>query len=77
MNSKHPTFDAARALADTLDQGRAEFQLAIRRIRWGEGPIFVAGQDNSFHAALTGGCAFELLLGWPSLARPSLEFTAY
>ena len=69
--------DSPRALRDTLEKGRAEFESLVRRVPWGGGPIFMVGTGSSYFATLTGAHAFEGLLGWPVIARASSDFEAY
>ncbi|HEV2348410.1 MAG TPA: SIS domain-containing protein [Terriglobia bacterium] len=66
-----------RDLRETLEKGRREFEAMVRRVRWGEGPLFVVGTGPSYFAALTGVFAFEGLLGFPVIARRAVDFEAY
>jgi len=69
--------DIPRALRETLDKGRPEYEELVRRTRWGEGPIYILSDDSSWPCALTGAYAFESLLGWPVVARPASVFLNY
>src|SRR5271157_4258874 len=77
MDVKQQIFDTPRALRETIEKGRPEYEALVRRVRWGDGPIFIVGSGASFLSAWTGVYAFESLLGWPVMARPALEFQAY
>jgi fructoselysine-6-P-deglycase FrlB-like protein len=69
--------DAPRALSETLEKGRAEFDALARRTRWGDGPLYIIGSGSSYPAVLSGSCAFGLLLGWPAIASRAANFLAY
>jgi glucosamine--fructose-6-phosphate aminotransferase (isomerizing) len=77
MDLRQQILDSPRALRETLEKGRPEFESLVRRVPWGEGPIFMVGAGSSYLATLTGVYAFEGLLGWPVIARPSSDFEAY
>lgn len=77
LDLRQQILDSPRALRDTLEKGRPEFESLVRRVPWGEGPIFMVGSGSSYLAALTGVYAFEGLLGWPVIARPSSDFESY
>jgi glucosamine--fructose-6-phosphate aminotransferase (isomerizing) len=77
MDLRQQILDTPRALRDTLEKGRPEYEALVRRVRWGEGPIFIVGSGTSFFSALTGVHAFESLLGWPAIARSAPEFEVY
>ena len=77
MDIKQQIHDTPRALRETLEKAKLDYDSLVRRVRWGEGPIFIVGNGASFYSALAGVYAFESLLGWPVIARPALEFAAY
>ena len=77
VDLRQQILDSPRALRETLEKGRPEFESLVRRVPWGGGPIFMVGAGSSYVAALTGAYAFEVLLGWPVIARSSLDFEAY
>jgi len=66
-----------RALRETVEKGRPEYEELVRRTRWGEVPIHMVGSGPSFAVGLAGAYAFESLLGWPVVARTPEEFQAY
>ena len=74
MDRRQQILDVPRSLRDTLEKGRLEFESVIRRVRWGEGPVFMVGTGSSFLAALTGAHAFEDLLGWRVIAQAAGGF---
>ncbi|MHB8655982.1 MAG: SIS domain-containing protein [Terriglobia bacterium] len=77
VDLRQQILDSPRALRETLEKGRPEFESLVRRVPWGEGPIFMVGAGSSYVATLTGAYAFEGLLGWPVIARSSSDFEAY
>lgn len=76
VDLRQQILDSPRALRETLEKGRPEFESLVRRVPWGCGPIFMVGSGSSYLAALSGAYAFESLLGWPVIARPSSDFEA-
>ncbi len=77
MDVKQEIYDTPRALRETLENGRAEYEGLVRQTRWGEGPIHILGCGPSYLAGLTGAYAFESLLGWPAVVRPATVFKTY
>ena len=77
MDLHQQVLSGPRDLRETLEKGRPEFEAMVRRIRWGDGPLFVVGAGPSYFAALTCVYAFEGLLGFPVVARRSGDFEAY
>jgi fructoselysine-6-P-deglycase FrlB-like protein len=69
--------DAPRALRQTLEKGRPEFESLVRGTRWGDGPLYIVGSGSSYPAALAGLSAFESLLGWPVVVSRAANFLAY
>ena len=69
--------EAPRALRQTLEKGRPEFESLVRGTRWGDGPLYIVGSGSSFPAALAGLHAFESLLGWPVVVSRAANFLAY
>ncbi len=77
MDVKQEILDTPRALKETLEKGKPEYEALVRRTRWGEGPIYMVGSGSSFLVALTGVYAFEGLLGWPVIPRSAAAFGLY
>lgn len=77
MEPKRQILDIPRALRDTLEKGRPEYEALIRQTRWGEGPIYLCSCGAAAPASLAGAYAFEFLLGWPAVARSATVFESY
>jgi glucosamine--fructose-6-phosphate aminotransferase (isomerizing) len=77
MPSGRESFEASKALQETLTKGRPEFEALVRQTRWGEGPVYLIGSGASQWVGLAGAYGFESLTGWPAIARSALDFTAY
>jgi fructoselysine-6-P-deglycase FrlB-like protein len=77
LDLKAEMLDIPRALRETLEKGRPEYDALVRRTRWGDGPIYIVGSGPPLVAGLTAAYAFESLLGWPALVREAAVFQAY
>ncbi len=66
-----------RALRQTLEIARSEYAAVVRRIRWGDGPIYVCLCGSTGVIGLAAGYAFESIPGWPVIARPLAVFEEY
>jgi glucosamine--fructose-6-phosphate aminotransferase (isomerizing) len=77
MDLHQQVLSGPRDLRETMEKGRSEYEAAVRRVRWGDGPLFVVGAGPSYFAALTGVYAFEGLVGFPVIARRAADFEAY
>lgn len=77
MDAKQEILDIPRALRETLEKGRPEYEALVRRTRWGEGPIYMVASGPAVAVGLTGALAFESLLGWPVVVRTAADFAAY
>lgn len=77
MDSRQVILDLPRALRETLERGRPEYEALIRRTRWGDGPLCIVGRGSSLFAGMTAAYGFESLVGWPVLVRDAAEFSAY
>ena len=69
--------DLPRALGETLEKGRPEYDRLVRRVRWGEGPLLIVAGGGATAASLAGVYAFESLLGWPVVSHSAADFEAY
>jgi glucosamine 6-phosphate synthetase-like amidotransferase/phosphosugar isomerase protein len=65
------------ALQQMCEEGRPLYDALIRRINWGERPIFMVADGPSYPAAFGGAWAFESLLGMPVIVQRPEAFTAY
>jgi len=61
----------------TLEKARAEFGAVVRKVRWGDGPVYVCGVVDCAELGLAAGYAFEMLPGWPVVWRPLEVFLSY
>jgi fructoselysine-6-P-deglycase FrlB-like protein len=77
MDLKQEILDIPRALRETLEKGRPEYDALVRQTRWGDGPIYIVGSGPPLIAGLTAAYAFESLLGWPAVVREAAVFQAY
>jgi len=77
MASGHGSFEASKALRETLLQGRPEFEALVRRNYWEEGPVYLVGSGDSGLVGLAGAYALEALVGWPVVVRTPVDFAAY
>lgn len=77
MDLHQQVLSGPRCLRETMEKGRPEFEAIVRRVRWGDGPLFVVGSGPSYFAALTCVYAFEGLVGFPVIARRAADFEAY
>jgi glucosamine--fructose-6-phosphate aminotransferase (isomerizing) len=77
METRAKILEIPRLLRDTLEKGAHEYETLIRRVRWGESPIYVCGCGASLPLGVAGVYLFEWLAGWPALARSANVFEAY
>jgi glutamine---fructose-6-phosphate transaminase (isomerizing) len=77
MDLHQQVLSGPRDLREMMEKGRPEFEAMVRRVRWGDGPLFIVGAGPSYYAALTGVYAFEGLVGLPVIARRAADFEAY
>jgi glucosamine--fructose-6-phosphate aminotransferase (isomerizing) len=77
MEPRQQILEIPRALRETLEKGRPEYDALVRRTRWGEGPLYLCGCGASALVSLGGAYAFESLLGWPVVAREAKTFESY
>lgn len=59
------------------EEGRPLYDALIRRVNWGERPVYMLGNGASYPAALSGAWAFESLLGVPVIVERPAVFNAY
>jgi glucosamine 6-phosphate synthetase-like amidotransferase/phosphosugar isomerase protein len=77
VDIRQDILDLPRALRETLDKGRPEYERLVRHTRWGELPIHIIGSGAAHAVALAGAIAFESLCEWPVVVHTVAEFAAY
>ncbi|HTS67382.1 MAG TPA: SIS domain-containing protein [Terriglobia bacterium] len=77
MGTRNQVQAIMSALALTLEKARAEYGTTLRKVRWGDGPIYVCGVGNYSALGLAAGLAFESFGGWHVVARPPEVFLNY
>jgi glucosamine--fructose-6-phosphate aminotransferase (isomerizing) len=77
MDTRAKILEIPRLLRETLEKGIHEYETLIRRVRWGEMPIYICGCGGSLPVAMAGAYLFEWLAGWPALPRSLKVFEAY
>jgi DNA-binding MurR/RpiR family transcriptional regulator len=77
MGNRQQIQDISSTLRITLENARAEYGETVRRVRWGEGPIYVCGAGDCASMGVAASYAFESLLGWPVVVRPVEVFRDY
>lgn len=77
MTIKKELLEIPDALQQMWEKGRPLYDALVRRISWGQRPIFLLGSGSSYPAALSGARAFESLLGIPSVVQRPATFSAY
>jgi DNA-binding MurR/RpiR family transcriptional regulator len=65
------------ALRMTLEKARAEFGAVVRKIRWGDGPVYVCAEGDYAALGPAAACALETLVGWPVVAHSAEIFQTY
>jgi DNA-binding MurR/RpiR family transcriptional regulator len=65
------------ALRLTLEKAHAEFGAVVRKVRWGDGPVYICGAGDCAALAQAAAYGFELFPGWPVIARPVQVFQTY
>jgi glucosamine--fructose-6-phosphate aminotransferase (isomerizing) len=77
LDNRQVILETPRALRETLEKGRPEYEALIRRTRWSDGPLYIVGRGPSLPAAMTGAYGFESMVGWPVVVREARDFAAY
>ncbi|MGO8792039.1 MAG: SIS domain-containing protein [Terriglobia bacterium] len=65
------------ALRVTLEKAHADYGTVVRKVRWGDGPIYVCGAGDCAALGTAAGYALEYFLGLPVVARPVEVFQSY
>jgi fructoselysine-6-P-deglycase FrlB-like protein len=77
VNIRKELLDIPVALRQICEEGLPLYDALIRRVNWGERPVFMLGDGPSYPAALSGAWAFESLLGIPVVVERPGVFCAY
>ncbi|HKT12639.1 MAG TPA: SIS domain-containing protein [Terriglobia bacterium] len=77
MNIRNEIAEVPGALRRMQEEGRPLYDALIRRISWGERPIYILGDEACYPAALAGAWAFESFLGMPVIVQRAAVFNAY
>jgi fructoselysine-6-P-deglycase FrlB-like protein len=77
VNIRKELLEIPVALRQMREEGMPLYDALIRRVNWGERPVFMLGDGPSYPAALSGAWAFESLLGIPVVVERPGVFCAY
>lgn len=77
MNIRNELVEIPDVLRRMQEEGRPLYDALIRRINWGERPVYILGDGACYPAALTGAWAFESFLGMPAIVERPAAFNAY
>jgi DNA-binding MurR/RpiR family transcriptional regulator len=64
-------------LRTTVEKAHAEYGKEARKVRWGDGPIYVCGAGDCAALGLAARFALETFAGWPVVAHPVEVFKSY
>lgn len=76
MTIRKELLEIPEALQQMAEVGRPACDALVRRINWGDKPVFIIGNGASYPAALGGAWAFESILGTPAVVRRPAAFSA-
>ena len=77
MSIRKELQEIPNALRQMLEKGRPQYEALVRRVGWGEKPIFLLAGARAYPTALMGAWAFQSLLGAPVVAARAGNFNAY
>lgn len=77
MGNRQPIQEIPGALRMTLEKAHAEYGAVVRKVRWGDGPLYICGEGDCSGLGLAASYAFETFPGWPVVARPAAVFQSY
>jgi glutamine---fructose-6-phosphate transaminase (isomerizing) len=77
VNIRKELLEIPGALRQMWEEGRPFYDALVRRVHWGERPVFMLGDGPAYPAALSGAWAFESLLGMPVIVQRPAAFNAY
>ena len=77
MNIRNELLEIPDALRRLHEEGRHLYDALVRRIHWGERPVYMLGDGACYPAAWSGAWAFESSLGMPVVVQRAGSFSAY
>ena len=77
MGNRQQIQEIPGALRLTLEKAHAEYGAVVRKVRWGDGPVYVCGAGDCAALGVAAGYALEYFLGLPVVARPVEVFQSY
>ena len=77
VNIRKELLEIPDALRQLSEEGLPLYDALIRRINWGERPVYLLGDGAAYPAALSGAWAFESFLGMPVIVERPGVFSAY
>ena len=77
MGNRQQIQEIPGALRLTLEKAQTDYGAVVRKVRWGDGPVYVCGTGDCAALGLAAGYAFEMFLGWPVVARPVEVLQSY
>jgi fructoselysine-6-P-deglycase FrlB-like protein len=77
VNIRKELLEIPGVLRQMWEEGRPHYDALVRRVSWGERPVFMLGDGLAYPAALSGAWAFESLLGMPVIVQRPEAFNAY
>jgi fructoselysine-6-P-deglycase FrlB-like protein len=77
VNITKELLDIPAALRQMCEEGLPLYDSLIRRVSWGERPVYMLGDGPAYPPALSGAWSFESLLGMPVVAERPGVFCAY
>ncbi|MFZ0959740.1 MAG: SIS domain-containing protein [Terriglobia bacterium] len=77
MANRQQIQEIPNAVRMTLEKAHAEYGAVVRKVRWGDGPLYICGEGDCASLGLAASYAFETFPGWPVVARPVEVFQSY
>ncbi len=63
MGNRQQIQEIPGALRMTLEKAHAEYGAVVRKVRWGDGPVYVCGAGDSAALGVAASYALEYFLG--------------
>lgn len=76
MGKRQQIQEIPAALRTTLEKAATDYGALVRKVRWGDGPVFFCGAGRHAALGIAAAHAFETFAGWPLVARPAEVFLA-